>query len=228
MYSYTEEDYLKAIYKLSDNGDEPISTNAIAGHTQTRAASVTDMLRKLAAKKLVRYEKYRGVSLTDKGRHVAVDTVRKHRLWEMFLYEKLKFGWEEVHEVAEQLEHIRSSVLVDKLEEFLNFPTHDPHGDPIPTKQGKIRNNNFIKLSTLAPTHAGQVTGVIDHSSGFLKHLDKIGLTIGKTCQVTELNEFDGSLQVLVDGRKSLFLSRKVAASVLVQETRVAKEKNKK
>lgn len=138
MYSLAEENYLKAIFKHSHGQAGPVSTNRLAAELNTRAASVTDMLKKLSAKKLISYERYKGVSLTQKGRKVAVTTVRKHRLWEYFLHEKLKFGWNEVHEVAEQLEHINSELLIDRLEEFLGYPRTDPHGEPIPTKDGEF------------------------------------------------------------------------------------------
>ncbi len=136
MYSLAEENYLKAVFKLSKGQTGQVSTNELAAELSTRAASVTDMLKKLAAKKLISYQRYQGVALTPKGKKVAVATVRKHRLWEFFLHEKLRFGWDEVHEVAEQLEHINSELLTDRLEEFLGFPTHDPHGEPIPRKDG--------------------------------------------------------------------------------------------
>ncbi len=217
MYSYTEENYLKAIYKLSEPGDSSVSTNSIAEVLKTKAASVTDMIRKLAEKKLLKYEKYKGVILTEKGRRVAIETVRKHRLWEMFLYDKLKFGWHEVHEVAEQLEHINSPHLIDKLEEFLGFPAHDPHGDPIPTKNGEIRKTNFVLLNTLGADQAAVMSGVADHSVLFLQHLDKIGLTLGRQFQVLETNEYDGSFKIGMDKKTELHISRDVAKHIWVR-----------
>jgi DtxR family Mn-dependent transcriptional regulator len=216
MYSYTEENYLKAIYKLSERDQEVINTNAIAELLQTKAASVTDMIKKLSDKKLLKYEKYKGVSLTEKGRKVAVETVRKHRLWEVFLHEKLKFGWDEVHDIAEQLEHIQSNLLTDKLDEFLGFPTHDPHGDPIPTKNGEIKKSNFVLLSSLGIKQKATMAGVVDHTPVFLKHLGKIGLTLGCKCEIMEINEYDGSITLKVGEKQNLYLSREVVKNILV------------
>jgi len=217
MYSYTEENYLKTIYKLSEQGNESINTNSIAEVLQTKAASVTDMIKKLADKKLLNYEKYKGVALTEKGRKVAVDTVRKHRLWECFLYDKLKFGWDEVHEIAEQLEHINSELLTDKLEEFLDFPTHDPHGEPIPTKNGVIKKSNFILLCDAKPNQILVMSGVADHTAVFLQHLNKISVVLGTEIQITEKNDYDGSIAVKLSGIKSMYFSKDVAKNILVK-----------
>lgn len=217
MYSYTEENYLKAVYKLSEAAEEAINTNSIAEVLRTKAASVTDMIKKLSDKKLLKYEKYRGVTLTEKGRKVAVEIVRKHRLWEVFLHEKLKFGWDEVHDIAEQLEHIQSAALTDKLEEFLDFPSHDPHGDPIPTKQGEIKKSNFIVLSTLELKQKAHMCGVAEHSPLFLKHLDKIGFTIGSECEIEEVNGFDGSIRLRIEDKKEVFISKEIARNILVK-----------
>ena len=136
--TFSEENYLKTIYHLTIISDSEISTNAIAEKMETKASSVTDMLKKLAEKDLVDYKKYQGVSLTEKGKLSAKMIVRKHRLWEVFLVEKLDFSWDEVHDIAEQLEHIKSEKLINKLDDFLGNPTEDPHGDPIPDKNGKL------------------------------------------------------------------------------------------
>ncbi|MBO6763226.1 MAG: metal-dependent transcriptional regulator, partial [Roseivirga sp.] len=138
MYSLSEENYLKAIYHLSNHGQDSVNTNAIAEEMKTAPASVSDMIRKLSKKKLVDYQKYRGVNISTKGKDIALKVIRKHRLWEVFLVEKLNFHWDEVHEIAEQLEHIQSPVLISKLDEFLDFPKHDPHGDPIPDDDGNF------------------------------------------------------------------------------------------
>jgi DtxR family Mn-dependent transcriptional regulator len=217
MYSFTEENYLKAIYKLSERDAEKITTNAISEMLETKAASVTDMIKKLSDKKLLKYEKYKGVTLTEKGRQIAVETVRKHRLWEVFLCEKLKFGWEEVHDIAEQLEHIHSELLTDKLDEFLGHPTHDPHGDPIPGKNGEIQKSNFVLLSTLGNRQRSVMSGVADHSVAFLKHLDKTGLVLGKQLQIDDVNEYDGSVSISINGAPSFYISRDVAKNVLVK-----------
>ena len=135
--TFSEENYLKTIYHLTTSLSTEISTNAIAEMMETKASSVTDMLKKLAEKDLVHYKKYQGVFLTPKGKLAAKMIVRKHRLWEVFLVEKLDFSWDEVHEVAEQLEHIQSKKLIDKLDQFLEYPSIDPHGDPIPNAKGE-------------------------------------------------------------------------------------------
>jgi DtxR family transcriptional regulator, Mn-dependent transcriptional regulator len=132
IFTLSEENYLKAIYHLSKEEDESVSTNALAERLETTAASVSDMLKKLAKKELIEYKKYQGVNISEKGKRVALQIIRKHRLWEVFLVEKLSFNWDEVHEIAEQLEHIDSPTLVKRLDEFLGYPKFDPHGDPIP------------------------------------------------------------------------------------------------
>ena len=149
MNSFTEENYLKAIYKLSLNGVQGVSTNAIADKLATKPSSVTDMIKKLADKKLVSYQKYQGVNLTKKGSDVAVSIIRNHRLWEVFLVEKLNFKWDEVHDLAEELEHINTHKLTERLDEFLGFPKFDPHGDPIPDKDGNIIQHKDVTLSDL-------------------------------------------------------------------------------
>lgn len=218
MYSFTEENYLKAIYKLNERSSESVSTNAIAELLQTKAASVTDMLQKLSTKKLLKYEKYKGVSLTEKGKRIALDIVRKHRLWEVFLHEKLGFGWDEVHDMAEQLEHIQSELLVNKLDDFLGNPTHDPHGDPIPTRQGELKKSNLILLNTVKPGPIVIMLGVVDHSPVFLKHLDKLGITLGLEIEVLEVNDYDGSLHVQLNHKKQMDMSKDVARNILVSE----------
>lgn len=217
MYSFTEENYLKAIYKLHERSEGNVNTNAIAAAMLTRAASVTDMLQKLSAKKLVKYEKYHGVTLTDKGRKVAIEIVRKHRLWETFLFDKLKFGWDEVHDLAEQLEHIQSEVLIDKLDDFLGNPSHDPHGDPIPDKAGDIRNTHVIVLSEVKSGTTVLLSGVIDHSTLFLQHLDKLNLSLGKVMELIEVNAYDGSVKVRLSDKKYIEMSKDVARNILVK-----------
>ncbi|WP_443939546.1 metal-dependent transcriptional regulator [Pedobacter sp. MW01-1-1] len=214
MQSFTEENYLKIIYHLAEK-TTAVQTNAIAEQIQTKPASVTDMLKKLAEKELVNYVKYQGVTLTDKGRMAAIDIIRKHRLWEVFLVEKLHFKWDEVHELAEELEHIKSDVLIERLDEFLNFPTADPHGDPIPDKNGRFAKTQLIKLIELKIEDSGTVTGVTQHSSPFLKHLEKLGLTLGKNVTVKDITDFDGSVEILLDN-KHINISREVAKHILI------------
>lgn len=214
MQSYTEENYLKIIYHLSEIS-HPVQTNAIAERIQTKAASVTDMIKKLSEKGLVNYVKYQGVTLTEKGKLTAINIVRKHRLWEVFLVEKLHFKWDEVHEVAEELEHIQSILLTERLDKFLDFPKVDPHGDPIPDKYGNFEEMTFIKLNKLKPQDEGTITGVSEHSSAFLKHLEKLGLTLGKRIKIIEILAFDGSVELLVEGQKTN-ISREVAKHILI------------
>jgi len=218
MYSFTEENYLKAIYKLQEQSDLAINTNAIAEVIQTKAASVTDMIKKLSEKKLLKYEKYRGVELTVLGKSVAINTVRKHRLWETFLHNKLGFTWDAVHDIAEQLEHIQSAELIDKLDAFLGFPSHDPHGDPIPGRDGDIKQNNFVLLSDLRQGEKGIISGVVNHSSLFLQHLQKNALTLGKKIKVMEVSAFDQLVKVELEDKSSLQLSHEVVRNILVKK----------
>ena len=217
MTSFTEENYLKIIYKLSAETESEISTNAVAELTQTKAASVTDMLRKLSEKKLVNYQKYQGVRLTELGEKVALNVIRKHRLWEVFLVEKLKFNWDEVHEIAEQLEHIDSEELVQKLDDFLGFPKFDPHGDPIPDAQGHMPESSYKNLSEIVINQSVVMMGVAQHSVTFLQYLAKIGLQLGVEICVFEINDFDKSLTIKIGGEKEVFISTEGAKNVLVK-----------
>ncbi|MEJ2903279.1 metal-dependent transcriptional regulator [Pedobacter panaciterrae] len=216
MQSFTEENYLKIIYHLSLNTESAVQTNAIAERIQTKAASVTDMIKKLADKKLVDYKKYQGVKLTESGKNAAINIVRRHRLWEVFLVEKLNFKWDEVHDIAEELEHIKSPELIERLDEFLAFPKNDPHGDPIPDKNGKLDNTVFIKLSKLKTGDKGLIMGVSEHSSVFLQHLEKVGLTLGKQIRITEITDFDGSVELSIEN-KQINVSREVAKHILIK-----------
>lgn len=216
MHSFTEENYLKAIYKLSGRTEGFVNTNAIAEALHTKAASVTDMLKRLAEKKLINYKKYKGVSLSVEGRKIAVDIVRKHRLWEVFLVEKLGFGWDEVHEVAEELEHIGSEKLIDRLDKYLGFPRYDPHGDPIPSKSGKFSADQFQVMIEMQKDQGGVISGVRDHSAVFLQYLDKLSLNLGKKIKVVEKNEYDGSMVVIIDGQMNRQISKEVAKNIVV------------
>ncbi len=177
--THSEENYLKAIYHLTVQLEAEVPTNAIAEMMETKASSVTDMLKKLADKALINYIKYQGVSLTEKGTHAAKMIVRKHRLWEVFLVEKLAFTWDEVHDIAEQLEHIKSEQLINKLDDFLGNPTEDPHGDPIPDAQGKITKTEKLLLSELAESETAICVGVKDSSADFLQYLNKQKIALG-------------------------------------------------
>ncbi len=217
MVSFTEENYIKAIYHLSDQKQgEMVSTNELAEMTQTRAASVTDMLRKLSEKKYIHYQKYQGVKLTDAGTEIALRIIRKHRLWEVFLVDKLGFRWDEIHDLAEQLEHIKSSELTDRLDIFLGRPRFDPHGDPIPDSTGVMPVTKTIRLSEGEVETAYVIMGVSEDSSLFLQHLDKLGIKLGLNLRITDKSEFDHSFELLTDDQQSLRISIEVARNIQV------------
>lgn len=214
--SLAEENYLKAIFKLSEKNAEKVFTNDIASLLSMKAASVTDMLQKLSEKKLISYQKYQGVSLTGSGRKAALGIIRKHRLWELFLT-RLGFTWDEVHDVAEQLEHIQSEKLVHRLDLFLGKPKFDPHGDPIPDEHGNFYAQNTIALSDAKKSRVVTITGVIDHRPSFLKHLDKCGLSIGKKIKVHETADYDKSMSISLNPSKQMIhISHEVAKNILV------------
>lgn len=216
MFSDSEENYLKAIFHLQRLSEEGVSTNAIADRMQTKASSVTDMLKKLADKDLVNYIKYQGVTLTNKGKKTAASIIRKHRLWEVFLVEKLDFNWDEVHEIAEQLEHIESEKLIEKLDKLLAYPKFDPHGDPIPTKDGAFPERDKVLLSELSVGATGICIGVKETSSSFLKFLDKHGIALGKKISILEHEEYDGSRKIKVD-EKSFSISHIIASNLYIK-----------
>ena len=186
MITLSEENYLKAIFSISSNEEGKVSTNTIANEIGTSAASVSDMIKKLQEKELIKYEKYKGVELSSKGTKLATTIIRKHRLWETFLVNKLDFSWGEVHDVAEQLEHIKSTELVDKLDFFLGFPKFDPHGEPIPTKDGKIPTSNTIPLNELQTGTKGNVMGVSMDEKSFLDYLTQLNISIGTKIELLE------------------------------------------
>ncbi|MFT5885591.1 MAG: DtxR family Mn-dependent transcriptional regulator [Arcticibacterium sp.] len=214
MASFTEENYLKAIYHLSDGGT--VSTNDIAEATQTRAASVTDMLKKLAEKEYINYKKYQGVSLTENGRKIALGIIRKHRLWEVFLVDKLGFNWDQIHDLAEELEHIKSLELTTRLDDFLGNPKFDPHGDPIPDKDGNLPVTTTHKLSEVALNRPLIVMGVSEDSAAFLQHLNYLGLKLGLEIVVNDVSSFDNSLGLLLDGLITIRISAAVAQNIQV------------
>lgn len=215
--SQSEENYIKAIYALSENSNVAISTNLLADRLSTKASSVTDMLKKLSEKKLLTYQKYQGCNLTDSGLTIALSIVRKHRLWEVFLVDKLQFGWDEVHEIAEQLEHIQSVQLTNKLEDFLGYPKVDPHGDPIPTRDGQIEHcTASVDLVSCEIGTRLVVMGVEDGTPEFLQYLSKIELKLGSSIQIIEKLSFDGSIIVEFDNKQVQF-SQKVASKIFVK-----------
>jgi len=218
MLSFAEENYLKAIYHLSDGGKISVSTNAISEALKTKPASVSDMIRKLASKGVIEYQKYHGVQISDKGKKDALVIIRKHRLWEVFLVEKLRFNWDEVHEIAEQLEHIRSSLLISRLDEFLGYPQYDPHGDPIPDEDGIIQTKPRVPLSKLEAGDKAKLTSVNDSSDMLLRYLDKLNISIGCQIHILEKHEFDGSLEIQIDQKNKTFVSAAVAENLLVTQ----------
>ncbi len=217
LMTRSEENYLKTIFHLGGGNAQSITTNAIAEQMETKPSSVTDMAKKLADKGLVNYVKYQGVSLTDSGIKTALSIIRKHRLWEVFLVKKLDFTWDEVHEVAEQLEHIKSEKLIDKIDELLEFPKYDPHGDPIPTKDGKFMERDEQLLSEMPVNTQGVCVGVKDSSAPFLKFLDKNNIALGHTIKVLEKEDFDQSLHIELQG-KELRISHQIAANLYVKK----------
>jgi len=218
MFTLSEENYLKALYHISAISEKGISTNSIAKKLSTKASSVTDMLRKLANKKVVVYKKYQGVTLTDFGKKEAAKIVRKHRLWELFLVEKLNFSWDEVHDIAEQLEHVKSEKLMNELDAFLDFPKQDPHGDLIPDKNGNLHPMEKSLLSSLEENENGIRVGVNDSSAAFLQFLDKQGISLGKKITVLEKEAFDGSMLIEIKGKK-LSISNKIANNLYIQKS---------
>ena len=215
--SYAEENYLKAIYRLSTNGNV-VNTNALAEELATKPASVSDMLKKLSAKNLIHYEKYRGVSLTPVGRKVALWIVRKHRLWEVFLVEKLSFSWDEVHEVAEQLEHIQSKRLIDQLDAFLGHPKTDPHGEPIPDREGNVANTSSQLLRDAPNQVPLRVVSVNDSSSELLQYLDKIGISIGSRLKVLSKIAYDESMELEVGAGERRSVSKQITENIYVNQ----------
>jgi DtxR family Mn-dependent transcriptional regulator len=211
-----EENYIKTIFHLGGNQSQLISTNAIAEQMETKPSSVTDMAKKLAEKNLLNYIRYQGVSLTDLGVKTALSIIRKHRLWEVFLVKKLDFTWDEVHEVAEQLEHIKSEKLIDKIDELLDFPKFDPHGDPIPSKNGEFKERDKQLLSELKTGAQGICVGVKDTSAPFLKFLDKHNIALGDEVTVLEKEAFDDSLKIKV-GESELQISNQIAINLYIK-----------
>lgn len=216
MLSQAEENYIKAIYSLETQSDKGVSTNMIAKKIQTKASSVTDMIKKLSEKQLVVYKKYQGVQLSKKGKKVAMLIVRKHRLWESFLVDKLNFSWDEVHVVAEQLEHIKSEKLIERLDRFLEYPSVDPHGDPIPDKDGNIQTRNKVKLSALKENEQSILLSVKDSSADFLKYLNKKKIAIGNTIKVLSVEPFDRSMQIEMNS-KQFIISENVADNLYLK-----------
>tara|TARA_R110000772_G_scaffold46819_7_gene106969 strand:- start:26 stop:682 length:657 start_codon:yes stop_codon:yes gene_type:complete len=216
MFTLAEENYLKAIYHLEFKFQGAVSTNAIAEKLEAKASSVTDMVQKLAEKRVVSYTKYKGTHLTPEGRKTAAKVVRKHRLWEVFLVDKLDFQWDEVHEIAEQLEHIKSDELIVRLDKYLGSPEFDPHGDPIPDKHGNIKKTKKRLLAEIEKNQQGICVGVKESSAEYLRYLDKKKIGIGSEITVVSKEYFDGSMIIEV-GKDQFYISKKIAENLYVQ-----------
>ncbi len=214
-YSASEENYIKAIYHLQHE-DGNVTTNELAGRLNTKAASVTDMMKKLKIRKLVHYQPYQGFRLSAEGNKIALGIIRRHRLWEFFLAEKLKFNWDEVHEVAEHLEHVSSKKLIDKLDEFLDFPKFDPHGDPIPDTNGKMEKNIQLSLSAWPLHKPATVCQVINQSAELLDLLQHKKINIGTRLQVKKKFGYDESVEIKIQKQAPITISGQLAKNIFV------------
>ncbi len=214
--SHTEEKYLKVIYQQGDNGTAAVSTNVMAASLHTSPAAVTDMVQKLHEKELVVYQKYQGVTISPTGKAHALQIIRKHFLWEVFLVDKLKLGWEEVHEIAEQLEHIQSPVLIQRLDSFLGTPAYSPHGNPIPNAQGEIAHKASVVLTSLEVGSSGIIIALKDGTSPFLQYLNKRNIYLGAQISVVEKLPFDQSMDVSIDQLPKINISRQVSDNILI------------
>lgn len=215
-YSSSKENHLKAIFHLQE-AHGLVTTNELASVLQTRPASVTDMLKKLKTQKLLNYEKYKGFRLSGEGRKVALQIIRKHRLWEYFLVEKLNFGWDEVHEIAEELEHISSRKLIDRLDAYLDFPKTDPHGDPIPDSNGKLTPVKQVDLLNLPLNRLASVSGIGDQSAEMLELLNHLSISLGVKLEIRKKFAFDGSLEIRLKNQQSFTVSEHVAKNIFVR-----------
>jgi DtxR family Mn-dependent transcriptional regulator len=218
MHTLTEENYLKAIFRISQNADVKITPTAIAEMLKNNPASVIDMIKKLSDKKLIDYDKREGVKLTENGLNDAIQIVRKHRLWEVFLLEKLNYNWDEIHDIAEELEHIQDDTLADRLDKFLGFPEYDPHGDPIPKANGKVPKSFSVTLANVKDGATCRVAAVKDTSSTFLQYLLKLNIGIGTSIRLVEKIPFDNSLVISIGGKEKTTVSQKFGENILVDE----------
>lgn len=216
--SFTEENYLKTIYSLSKQEKGKIANLSIAEMLHINPATVTEMLKRLNEKHFIDYNRIDGASLTSKGELLALKVIRKHRLWETFLVNKLSFSWDEVHEIAEQLEHIHSDKLIRQLDKFLGFPKFDPHGDPIPDKNGSLPLSKAFPLSEVETPGNFKLIGVANHTPAFLQYLDKMNITINDQIEIREIQEFDHSMTVKINNRPQVMFSHEIAKNLLVSE----------
>lgn len=212
---YSEENYLKALFKLTQLGGKKVTNSALAQLLELNPATVLEMVRKLEGRKMVRVLPDKSIQLTEEGRTKALLTIRKHRIWEVFLVQKLGYDWNEVHELAEQLEHIESDDLIDRLDNFLGHPAFDPHGDPIPDKEGNLQPIPSVPLTRCAEGIAYTVQHFAETADTFLAYLQQVQIKPGSKLKITGINQYDQSINLLV-GKKQLVISEKVAANILV------------
>ncbi len=222
-FSTSEENYIKSIYHLQ-HSESMVTTNELASQLNTKAASVTDMLKKLKTKKVVNYERYQGFTLSEEGRKIALGIVRKHRLWEYFLVNKLQFGWDEVHAIAEELEHISSEILVEKLDAYLNYPKFDPHGDPIPDVHGKMETSKQVNLVDLELNVEAEVSAVGSQSTELLDLLSHKNISIGTVLEVIRKFSFDHSIEIRINKGGSFSISQQLAQTLFVKPLYVSTE----
>ena len=215
-FSTSEENYIKAVFHLQGKQDV-VTTNAVAEKLHTRPASVTDMMKKLKAKKLLHYQPYQGFKLSQEGKKVALDVIRRHRLWEYFLAEKLKFNWDEVHVVAEDLEHVSSKKLIDKLDEYLGFPEFDPHGDPIPDSYGKMKTSQQVSLIELPMNKGAEVCRVVNQSPEMMEALKHNNIRIGTKLEVKKKFDFDNSIEIKLKNQSAFIITEQLAKNILVK-----------
>jgi DtxR family Mn-dependent transcriptional regulator len=215
-FSTAEENYIKAIWRLQQ-ADNKVTTNELSAELQTKPASVTDMLKRLSEKKLLHYAPYYGVTLTPEGKKLALSIIRKHRLWEYFLVEKLQFEWDAVHEIAEELEHVSSPELIERLDAFLGYPKADPHGDPIPDSKGRMTSTSNVTLQQLQEAQPAIVTGVGDQSSSLLELLRQKNIGIGTKLEIKQRHAFDGSVEIKIRNQALINLSEQLAKNIFVK-----------
>lgn len=225
-YSASKENYLKAVFHLQQE-NASVSTNALAHALQTKAASVTSMLKKLNTQKLLQYQKYKGVSLTTEGRKVAIFIIRRHRLWEYFMVQKLGFGWEEVHEIAEELEHVTSKKLIDRLEAFLDFPKADPHGDPIPDGQGRMPASKQLSVAELPVNMPYTISHIGNQSAEMMELMHHKNIAMGTTLEVKKKFSFDNSIEVKLRQQPSFTISEHLARNLFVKRLDVGEKETR-
>jgi DtxR family Mn-dependent transcriptional regulator len=214
-YSVSEENYIKAIFHLQEEVDR-VNTVQLAQAMKTKPASITDMLKKLKAKKLLDYQPYYGFKLTAEGNTIALGVIRRHRLWEYFLAEKLKFNLHEIHELAEVLEHVSSKKLIDKLDAYLGSPKFDPHGDPIPDLNGKITTEDYVLLSTMKVKAKGRICRIASASKKIMEIISHQQIKLGSQIIVEQRFEFDDSIEIMIDGKHKANISQQLAKHIFI------------